>query len=107
MFLYFGFMISTLLLLRAVRRRARDDPWFFFRSMAIQVGLTGTMSAAMFSNRLYGESIYWMCALAFTLYRLQVTELEGVETEKAATRSEPAGEFAPFGVPSAGGVRAR
>jgi hypothetical protein len=33
------------------------------------------MTAATFSNRLYGESIYWMCALAVALHRIQTTEL--------------------------------
>ena len=76
--IYLVFMLSTARLLHRVRRRATADPWYFNRSLAVEVALAGTMAAAFFSNRLYGESIYWMCSLAFVLYRIQATEMETV-----------------------------
>jgi hypothetical protein len=74
--LYFIFMFMTLRMLHHIRKRAPDDPWYFYRSLTIQVALVGTMAAAFFSNRLLGESIYWMCALAYALHRMQSTELD-------------------------------
>jgi hypothetical protein len=79
--LFFGFMFMTLVLLHRVRKRAPDNHWYFYRALTVEVAIIGTMTAAFFSNRLYGESIYWMCALAFALYRMQSTELEAARTE--------------------------
>jgi hypothetical protein len=44
--------------------------------MAIQLSLVGILVAGVFTNRLYGESIYWMCALGFALHRMRETALE-------------------------------
>ncbi len=87
--LYLGFMVATFILLRRIRKRTPDNSWYFYRSLAIEVGLIGTLTAAMFSNRLYGESIYWLCSLAFALYRIQTTELAGdaVPVAQAQSRS--------------------
>jgi len=70
-----------------VRRLARGDTDFFYRSLAIQVGLISTLTAATFSNRFLGESIYWMCGLAFALYRVSAKEFAA---EAVAPASEPA-----------------
>jgi hypothetical protein len=69
------FIFMTMKLLRDVCRRAHD-PWYFYRALTIIAALAGTLVASIFSSRLYGESIYWMCALAFALHRIQSTALE-------------------------------
>jgi hypothetical protein len=74
--LYTGFMIATLWMLHRIRKRMPDNTWYVYRSLTIEVALIGTMTGGVFSSRGYGESIYWMCALAFALYRIQSTELE-------------------------------
>jgi O-antigen ligase len=74
--LFLAFITSTVLTLRRVRRRCSDgDEFFFYRSVAIQVAFAGTLVAATFSDRFYGESIYWMAALAVALERIQYTRL--------------------------------
>ncbi|MBA3884176.1 MAG: O-antigen ligase family protein [Acidobacteria bacterium] len=83
--LFFGFMFATFRMLHRIRKRAPDNPWYYYRSLTIEVALIGTMAAAFFSNRLLGESIYWMCALAFALYRMQLTELEAAAAPEAAS----------------------
>jgi hypothetical protein len=72
--LYIGFLGSTMVLLHRTRKLARGDLDFYYRSLAIQVGLVSTLTAATFSNRFLGESIYWLCGLAFALYRVSVKE---------------------------------
>ncbi len=75
-FIFFGFLLATIRILHKIRKRDPHNLWYFYRALAIEVALIGTMTAAFFSNRLLGESIYWMCGLAFALYRMQSTELE-------------------------------
>ncbi|MBA2556018.1 MAG: O-antigen ligase family protein [Chloroflexi bacterium] len=87
---YSGFMFGTLWMLHRIRKRTPDNTWYVYRSLAIETALIGTFTAGMFTARLYGESIYWMCALAFALYRIQSTELEAdgpvvVEGEASVT----------------------
>lgn len=86
--LFFAFMGVTIRLLHRVRKRTPDSAWYFYRSLAVEVALIGTMTAAFFSSRLYGESIYWLCGLAFALHRLQSTELEGVAKAVPAAAPE-------------------
>jgi hypothetical protein len=69
------FFARTAGLLRDVARRGRSSPWFRNRALVISTALIGTFTASIFSSRLYGESTYWMCALAFALHRIQSTEL--------------------------------
>jgi hypothetical protein len=85
--LYLGFMIATVRMLHNIRKRAPENQWYFYRSLATEVALIGTMTASFFSNRLYGESIYWMCALAFALHRLQSTELARTADETQAAEA--------------------
>jgi len=85
--LYIGFLGSTMALLHRTRKLARGDLGFYYRSLAVQVGLVSTLTAATFSNRFLGESIYWMCGLAFALYRVSVQEFGA---EAVAPASEPA-----------------
>jgi O-Antigen ligase len=73
MILWGGFIASTFMLLRRSRQSSKDAPWFFYRFLTIELALLGTLVAGIFSNRLYGESVYWMCALAFALHRMHAT----------------------------------
>ncbi len=72
------FIASTLLLIGRARRKAagQSDFWYFYRLLAVQLGLIGQLVAGVFTNRLYAESVYWMCALGFALYRMYETNVE-------------------------------
>jgi hypothetical protein len=92
--LFMGFIASTMLILNQVRRRASADDEAYYKAVAVQVGLISTLTAAIFSNRLSGESIYWMCALAFALHRVQVRDLSAAAQQPAAAE-EPKPSFRP------------
>jgi hypothetical protein len=77
------FIYATVRLLRQIGRRASADPWYFYRALTIMAALIGTLTASIFSSRLYGESIYWMCSLAFALYRIQSTQVEAEAAREA------------------------
>jgi hypothetical protein len=84
-----GFLVHTFVALHRVRKRAAAADWYYYRSLALQLALIATLTAGTFSDRLYGESIYWMCALAIALQRVQHTELaadEPVVTVPVETR---------------------
>ena len=74
-FFFIMFLIMSGVMLYRVRKRTPANTWYFYRSLTVQVALVATMAASFFSNRLYGESIYWMGALAVALHRIQSTEL--------------------------------
>jgi O-antigen ligase len=74
--LYVAFVGATFVMLQRVKRHALDQ-MVFYRAFALQIALIGTMTAATFSDRLYGESFYWMCGLAAGLYRMQGVMSEG------------------------------
>jgi hypothetical protein len=79
--LWGGFMTSTLLLLERCRKSASQEPWYFYRFLAVELALIGSLIAGIFTNRLYGESVYWMCSLAFALHRMRETA-KSVEAEQ-------------------------
>jgi hypothetical protein len=81
LFLYVGLLGTTFWILHRVRRRSHAADDFYYRSLALQVGLVSTLTAAAFSNRFLGESIYWLCGLAFALYRVQALELGSEATQ--------------------------
>jgi hypothetical protein len=100
--LFFGLIGTTFSLLHRIRKRTpAGDTFYFYRSLAVQLGLIGTLIAAMFSNRFLGESIYWMAGLAFALYRVQAAEL-GVEKVEQA---RPSAADVPGYRPAAAGAR--
>ena len=72
--LWLGFLGATFLLLWKACRRSRAAPWYFYRFLAIMLALIGRLTAGIFTTAFYGESIYWMCALAFALHRMYATE---------------------------------
>jgi len=88
-FVFFvGLIGSSLLILNRVRKMAKDSQDIYYRSLALQVGLISTLTAATFSNRFLGESIYWLLGLSFALYRIAVKEL-AVETVPATAVPVP------------------
>ncbi|MFN8060115.1 MAG: O-antigen ligase family protein [Vicinamibacterales bacterium] len=88
--LYLGFLGSTFIMLRQVRKRAPPKEWMAYRAICVQLGLIGTFVAGLFGDRFYGESVYWLCALSFALVRIQATELAGAEVRtEAAPRPDP------------------
>jgi hypothetical protein len=93
--LYSGFMIATLWMLHRIRKRMPGNTWYVYRSLTIEVALIGTMTAGLFSSRAYGESIYWMCALAFALYRIQSTELENAVQDPASAEIDAGASAGP------------
>lgn len=96
--LFSVFMFMSLRMLHQVRRRTPQNNWYFYRSLTVEVAIIGTMGAAFFSNRLYGESIYWMCSLAFALHRIQSTELEKLESSWSTETVEAAPAALPVGM---------
>lgn len=73
---YLGVHLSTFMILRRTKMlsTASGDSFYYWRALAIQLALIAHMIAAVFSDRVYGESGYWMIALAYALYRIQATE---------------------------------
>jgi hypothetical protein len=88
-FLFAGFMFMTFRMLHQIRKRAQGDTWYIYRSLAIETALIGALTSGVFAARLYGESTYWMCALAFALYRVQSTALEAPLAEAARPAPVP------------------
>jgi hypothetical protein len=102
LFFWSAFIGSTFLLLRRSRKMSVGEPWYFYRFMAIELALVGTLVAGVFTSRLYGESVYWMCALAFSLHRMYVTAREE-KTAAVAVEARPAAALGgAHGVPVAG-----
>ena len=68
--LFVGFLVVTFWSLHRVRKESSGPDWFYYRSLAIELGLIGTLVAGVFSVRFYGESIYWFAALSVVLRRM-------------------------------------
>jgi O-antigen ligase len=83
--LFLGFMGSTFRMLHRVRRETQDQ-MAYYRSLAIQIGLIGTLAASTFSDRLYGESIYWLCALAVVSYRIHLNSAHAAQPVAESVR---------------------
>lgn len=96
LFFFSVFIGSTFLLLRRSRKSSAGEPWYFYRFMAIELALVGTLVSGIFTSRLYGESVYWMCALAMSLHRMYVTARD---EKAAATAAEAEPAAAALGVP--------
>jgi hypothetical protein len=80
--IFLCFIAGTVWILHVIRRRAPANTWYHDRSLALEAGLVGILTAAFFSNHVYTEAIVWLCSLSFSLYRLQSTELAR-ETSRA------------------------
>jgi putative inorganic carbon (hco3(-)) transporter len=84
--LFGAFIGYTFVLLHRVRRDRSEIDWPYLVSLGLQLGLVGTLVAGTFSTRFFGESIYWLCALATALYSM--TESSPV-TAKAVPSEAP------------------
>jgi hypothetical protein len=73
---YVGIWLSTFVMLERVKRRSTpaEQGFYYWRAFAIQLAVIAYLVAGAFSDRLYGEAGYWMVALSYSLYRIQVTE---------------------------------
>jgi hypothetical protein len=86
--LFLALIGYTFVLLHRVRRERITPDWIYFVSLGLQLGLIGTLTAAFFSVRFYGESVYWFCGLSTALYRM--TGPSAAEAIEPADRMEPA-----------------
>jgi hypothetical protein len=87
--LWTGFIGSTFIVLWRIRKRAAHVPWFYYRALAVELALIGTLTAGIFTSRLYGESVYWMCALAVSLHRMYATFAETPAVDTVEVAAEP------------------
>jgi O-antigen ligase len=102
---YLGYLGATLIMLNRVKKAADGhdgQEFYYWRALALQVGLIAFMITAVFCARLYAEVGYWMCAASYALYRLQATELAEEGERVAAASPQPAGSipFTPSRVPT-------
>lgn len=88
--LFLALIGYTFVVLHRVRRERPEPDWIYFVSLGLQLGLIGTLTAAFFSVRFYGESVYWFCGLSTALYRMT-----GVA---APTEDKPARPYEASGV---------
>jgi putative inorganic carbon (hco3(-)) transporter len=86
--LFLALIGYTFVLLHRVRAERAETDWPYFVSLGLQLGLIGTLTAGFFSNRFFGESIYWLCALATSLYCM--TQPSQSEAEARQQTREPA-----------------
>lgn len=87
--LYTGFLWAIFRELAHIRRRAPDTPGgqrIVLESVALTLGLSGTLVAGLFSDRLYGEVIYWLAAFTALLRHTHTLELKA--QDEAANRIE-------------------
>ncbi len=87
--MYVGFLGAIFRELGRIRKQAPDTPngqRIVLESTAITLGLTGTLVAGIFSDRLYGEVVYWLAAFTALLRHILNLELEA--EREAANRSE-------------------
>ena len=65
--------------------------FYYWRALAIQLALIGHLVSSTFTDRLYGEAGYWMVALSFALYRVQLTEQAEKALAPAAAEADAEG----------------
>ena len=93
--LWLAFLGSAVLTLHRIRRRCRGPDWFYDRSLALELGLIGTLVAAFFSVRFYGESIYWLAAAVHALHKIEQASLTEVFPVVPARVTAHPGSFTP------------
>jgi O-antigen ligase len=85
--LFVAFAWYVLLLLHRVRRERLTADRVYFLSLGLELGLIGTLVAAFFSVRFYGESIYWICGLSTALYCMTSAEKEAERVDAGTSRA--------------------
>jgi hypothetical protein len=53
-----------------------EQGFFYWRALAIQLGLIAYLVAGTFTDRVYAEAGYWLVGLSYALYRVQRTDQE-------------------------------
>jgi O-antigen ligase len=86
--LFLALIAYTFVILHRVRRERAKPDWIYFVSLGLQLGLIATLTAAFFTVRFFGESIYWLCGLTTALY--QMTGAASAADKKAAEGGQPA-----------------
>ncbi len=106
-FLFFIFYFSTFLELHKIRRRSGTDHdnFYYVESVAIEVALVGFLVSATFGSRIYGEGVYWYCALATALSNIQQNEILKQSIEKASEEEDEEVELE-YDIPSSDSNRA-
>ncbi len=87
--LFMIFYYATFMELHKIRKRVGTDHdnFYYVESVAIEVALIGFLISAAFGSRIYGEGVYWYCALATALSNIQQNEIlkqsskEGLEKD--------------------------
>jgi putative inorganic carbon (hco3(-)) transporter len=103
--------VSTIVMLERLKRRVKnlgsDGMYYYWRALALQIALIMGCVAGAFTDRLYGESGYWMIGLAYALSRMQLTDqAEAAKAAEAkAVASEPIPVTAAPGWPALAGAR--
>ncbi len=93
---YIGVLSFTFLMLRRIKRNARPENWrfYYWRAMGLQLALIAYLVAGTFTDRYYAEAGWWMIALTYGLYRLQLTEQAAeILAEQAAEKTQPTSGF--------------
>jgi hypothetical protein len=85
--LFLALIGYTFVVLHRVRKERVETDWIYFVSLGIQLGLIGTLTAAFFSVRFYGESVYWLCGLSTALYQMTAPD---AALQKSSERSSEA-----------------
>ena len=80
-------------MLRRIKRQAPSQDYYYWRAYALQLALIATLVAGTFTDRLYGESGYWMIGLVCVLYRLQHTELAAATVSATTPAVNPVGRL--------------
>jgi len=71
--LFMIFYFSVFKELHKIRKRSGTDHdnFYHIESVAIEVALVGFLVSATFGSRIYGEGVYWYCALTAALSNIQ------------------------------------
>ena len=86
--LFMGMLITSIIQLHKIRRTppsTDDERQIFADSLAIELGIIGSMTAGIFTGRIYGESTYWLPAFAAALTNVHAVEKK--KTQNAADLS--------------------
>jgi putative inorganic carbon (HCO3(-)) transporter len=84
--LFLAFIGYVFTLLHRVRRERTVPDRPYFVSLGLELGLIATLTAAFFSVRFYGESLYWLCGLSTALYCMTSAEAKSEQTTVGGER---------------------